>query len=385
MPMAFKKKTGIPFSVLHVIDNLNPGGTEKQCFEIANRTRGEDFSTHLLTLNASGPLLKKFETAGIPVREYHISGGFYRPRSLLQIWRIAQYMRKEKFDIVQTYGFYSSIPGILSAKIAHVPVVIAGKRDMNEVLPRHSIFAEKWVWRFSDAIVVNAKRIKDYLVHSEKIENEKIKVIYNGVDVHETDNDSCRSQEPGSVVVGMVANFREQKDHATYLEAAKIVIEKKAGVRFVLIGSGPRETEMKEYSKRLGLDGSVTFLGRQTGQELYAAMQQLSVSVLVSFNEGVPNVLLESMALGIPIIGNPSGGIPEIIEDGVNGFLIPYKRPDLLAEKILYLLSHSKSAEEMGRAGQEKAMKEFSYSTMSERFRQLYQQLLEGKGCRRLP
>lgn len=383
MTFESERTKGCAVSVLHVIDNLNPGGTENQCFQIANRTRGQYLSTHLLTLNASGPLLKTFEVAGIPVCEYPISGGFYRPRSLVQILRIAQYMKRQEFDVVQTYGFYSSIPGVLAARIARIPVIIAGKRDMNEVLPRINLLAEKWVWRFSHLIVVNAKRIRDHLIRSEKIAAEKIRVIYNGVDVPNNEIGVRKSLDPGHLAVGMVANFREQKDHATYLEAARLVNEKQGGVQFILIGSGPREEEMKQYSEKLGLNGVVTFLGRQTGQALYDTMTKFSISVLVSYNEGVPNVLLESMALGIPVIGNPSGGIPEIIDDGSNGFLVPYKRPDLLAEKILFLIRHLKSAERMGNAGKEKALREFSYLKMSQEFNNLYRELLERKGsCR---
>ncbi len=336
--------------ILHIIDSLNIGGTERQCLETVKRMNGAKYNVHLVTLEKKGVLLDEIIEANVPLTEFKISDAFYKPKSLLQIIKLARFMKKNKFHIVQTYGFYSTLPGILAAKLAGVPVTIAAKRDMSELISRFQKNVEKVLWRFCDKIVVNAKGIMNYLIDKEGIQKEKIITIYNGVDLEQFDSQSENiGDQPVTVIVGMVANFRPQKDHSSFLKAAEIVLKEKNDVEFALIGSGVFEDKMKEYAQQLSIQNNVNFYGKKTAKELYDVAKQFTISVLASTNEGTPNVILEAMALGIPVIANPSGGVSELIEDGINGYLFPYKRADLLAEKIIYLLDNRNIAKEMGR------------------------------------
>lgn len=365
--------------ILHVIDSLKIGGTERQCVEIAKRINGGKYNVQLVTLEKKGALLQAVIDAQIPLTEFKISGAFYQPKSILQIIRLALFMKKKKFHIVQTYGFYSTVPGVIAARIARVPVVISGKRDMNELLSRGKIRVEKFLWKFCDKIIVNAKRIQDYLITKENIPIGKIKVIYNVVDIKnemKTSEMRCHSKIN---IVGMVANFREQKDHKTFLDAAVIVRKMKPDVRFALVGSGPLEDKVKGLANDLGLFESITFHGWKSGKELFDVMGTFSITVLSSFNEGMPNVILESMALGIPVIANPSGGVPELIEDGVSGYLFQYKRPDILAEKINYLLDNKNILLEIGYRAREIVKSRFSSQQTIKSFKSLYVELLSSK------
>jgi glycosyltransferase involved in cell wall biosynthesis len=365
--------------ILQVIDSLNVGGTERQCVEIAQRINSGSFTMHLVTLDKDGPLYPVLIKTGIPLTEFKMSRGFYHPKSILQILRLASFIRREKFHIVQTYGFYSTVPGVIAAKLARVPIVIASKRDMGEFLPRIKIKTEKILWRFCDKIVVNANRIKDYLISEEKIPEGKITVIYNGVDLRKYVHESEIGYTSKTNIVGMIANFRQQKDHRTFLDGAERVLKERLDVRFSLVGSGPFEDEMKRYARHIGVQDGVVFHGRRTGKELYDILRSFTISVLSSTNEGMPNAILESMAFGIPVIANPSGGIPELIEDGVTGFIFPSKRPDILAEKIIYLLNNKKIAEEIGKCGQSKVEQKFNYSLMCSQYKKLYETLKNHK------
>jgi glycosyltransferase involved in cell wall biosynthesis len=364
-----------PIRILHIISSLNIGGTEKQCVEIVKRINGSRYKAYLVTFNKDGPLHDELIETGVPWKEFKISDRFYHPKSLLQILRLASFMRKERFRLVQTYGFYSTIPGIIAAKIARVPAVIAGKRDMNEFLTKPKIKAEKILWRFCDKIVVNANKIRDYLISEEGVPEDKIEVIYNGVDLKKYIQYSEMNYHFKEPIVGMIANFRKQKDHNTFLKAATIVLKKKKYVSFLLLGSGRFENEMMKYARSLGILDSVIFCGRKTGKELYAVLRRFTISVLSSTNEGMPNAILESMAFGIPVIANPSGGVPELVEDGVTGYLFPYKRPDILAEKIIYLLNNKKIVVEMGKNGRRKVEQKFNYSLICRRYEELYDKL----------
>ncbi len=370
--------------LLHVIDSLNMGGTEKQCVELVRRIDQEKFTVCLATFNKNGPLLDEITASGIPLKEFEISGGFYHPKSLIQIFKLASFMRKAGFDIVQTYGFYSTVPGVIAAKLARVPVIIAAKRELSEMLSRRKMNLEKFLWNFCAAIVVNADRIKEHLRDYEGMTKKKIITIYNGVDLNgypDVRRDEYLSRPD---TVGMVANFRDQKDHQTFLEAASLVLREKPGVRFFLVGTGPLEEEMKKYAKDLGIGRSVTFHGRKIGRELYEIVNQFTISVLVATNEGTPNAVLEAMALALPVVANPSGGIPEAVEDSVTGFLVPYKKPEILKNKLLYLIQHKEAARRMGETGRKKAEEKYNYDLMCSKYEELYEEVLGKQNiCRR--
>jgi glycosyltransferase involved in cell wall biosynthesis len=365
-----------PIRILHIIDTLNAGGTEKQCVKIIKGTNKDKFEVQMVTFNRNGPLFHDLEKEGIQVNEFRITRGYYTLTSILQILRLARFIRKGEFHIVQTYGFYSTIPGVLAAKIARVPVVLSGKRDMNEMLPRHKVVVEKLFWRFCDRIVVNAKKIRDYLICDEGISREKIELIYNGVDLNYCGKFTQMDYHSKANIIGMIANFRKQKDHSTFLIAAANILKDKPDARFVLVGSGPSQDEIKNLAKRLGINDNITFKGTKIGKELHEILNSFTISVLSSTNEGVPNVILESLALGIPVIANPSGGVPEVIEDGLTGYIVPYKRPDILAEKIIYLIDNKDVAMKLGARGREIVTRAFSTKKMLDSFDDLCSNLV---------
>lgn len=365
--------------ILLVIDSLNLGGTEKQCFEIARGLDKERFEVELVTLDKGGPLLRSYVGGGIPVHECKISGGFYRLRSLLQILRLRSFIRKGNYHVVQTHGFFSTVPGVVAARAAPLPpVILAGKRDLNELLPRKKAWVEKRLWNLCDGVVVNAAAVRDRLVRRERVDSGQIFVIPNGLDPGYLESGTT-SAECGPFIVGMVGNFRLQKDHRTFLDSAALVLRTHPTARFVCVGDGPTRKSMEEYAESIGVRGSVTFTGRKEGVELVALRKSFTVSVLASRNEGMPNVVMESMALGVPVVANPSGGVEELIEDGETGFLFPYRRPDLLAGRILFLLAHPAALKAMGERARRKMQEGFTMTHMIRRYEDLYGSLTRAK------
>jgi glycosyltransferase involved in cell wall biosynthesis len=364
--------------VLLVIDNLNLGGTEKQCFEIARGLNRERFDARVVALNKEGPLSRNYAEERIPLYEYRISRGFYRPRSFLQILRLMFFFRKESFHVVQTHGFYSTVPGVMAAKAAKVPVVLAAKRDLNEFLSRKQVWVEKSLWRFCDRIIVNARAVKGQMTTRERVAAKSIVVIPNGLDSRYFEA-KPRQGENGEILIGMVANFREQKDHRTFLDSAALILKQYPSARFVCVGNGPTQPAMEAYAGCVGVSDSVTFPGRIEGAELVALRSRFTITVLASTNEGMPNVVMESMALGVPVVANPSGGVGELVEDGITGFLFPYKRSDVLSEKILFLLSNPAIRRTMGETSRHRMQEGFTVDRMIRRYEDLYVSLYQRK------
>jgi glycosyltransferase involved in cell wall biosynthesis len=360
--------------VLHVIDSLSPGGTEKQCLDLVRGLSSVGVENAVFYFK-TGSLLAELTKLGIPVRTLPL-GSFPSGWFPFRVIRLACAIRRCAPDVVQTYGFYSNLPGLLAALFAGVPVRIAGRRELGEYPPLAQRRGDRWVWRLSHRVIANSEAVRQRLIGHERVAPGKVVVIRNGIDLRHWPFPDHPMGGNGEAVVGMVAHFREEKDHATFLRAAREILEVVPSARFCLIGSGPLEAVIRECAHRLGITAQLEFLGRLGGQALQAAVRQFRVSVLTSKSEGLPNVVLESMAAGRPVIATAVGGIPELIEDGVTGFLVPPEDPMSLAERIVCLLKEPSLARSMGERGRQKVEGEFTIERMVGQFHGLYRDLL---------
>jgi glycosyltransferase involved in cell wall biosynthesis len=159
--------------------------------------------------------------------------------------------------------------------------------------------------------------------------------------------------------VGILAVFRPEKDHATFLRAARIVADRIPEARFVLAGDGPGREELEALTRELGLEERVVFAGLRSDVE--DVLASLDVVVLSSFTiECFPYAILEAMAMGVPAVCTAVGGLPEMIEDGVTGRLVPPKDPAALAEGIIDVLSDEDRRRAMGVAARERLERNFT-------------------------
>src|SRR6266540_6961296 len=122
-----------PVKVLHIIDSLNVGGTENRCLEIVEGLDRRPFSCHLIYLDGGGPLKERLKSLQVPHQEIRVPS-VKSPLFLREVGKLYNYMKCHGIKVVQTYGFYSNIPGILAARIASVPVIVASRRDMGQLL-----------------------------------------------------------------------------------------------------------------------------------------------------------------------------------------------------------------------------------------------------------
>jgi len=174
-------------------------------------------------------------------------------------------------------------------------------------------------------------------------------------------------------VVGSVANFKAAKDHATLLRAAAQVRRAVPSVRFVLVGQGPLEAETRRLAGELGLDGTVVFAGFRTdATRLMAAFDAFALS---STYEGLPIALIEAMATGCPAVVTRVGGTPEVVADGVHGFLVPPRDPAALAARLTRLLQDPSLRDGLGAAAAARAQ-DFDIRKAVRRMEQVYARLL---------
>ena len=226
---------------------------------------------------------------------------------------------------------------------------------------------------------MNSKAVREDVIHRDHVRPSKLVLIYNGVDraPFESALDQrlqtrrglgIGEQDKAVIVVG---NLIPYKGHADLIEAAGKVIHHVPDVRFIIVGEdrGIRH-DLEKKTDRMGMTEYIKFLGRRDDVPHLLAASDLSV--LPSHEEGFSNVILESMAAGLPVVATSAGGNGEGVEDGVTGWLVPPKDPDALAEKIMDLLRDPDRARAWGKRGRKRVGDYFSVDRMVQSHLELY-------------
>ncbi|MGH3072982.1 MAG: glycosyltransferase family 4 protein, partial [Gaiellaceae bacterium] len=179
--------------------------------------------------------------------------------------------------------------------------------------------------------------------------------------------------DDASLVIGAVGRLAPVKGHASFLDAAKLIVQEEPRARFLLVGNGPLQRQLRAQAAQLGLSDACLFLGDRA--DVYDLVAAMDVFVLPSLNEGIPMALLEAMALNRPVVATDVGGVPEVLEDGVTGLVAEPGRPGGLARGIAALLGDAERAAGMGRAGRDVARERFSREQMAAATAEIYERI----------
>jgi len=375
--------------LLKFVTLFGVGGTERQMVTLASGLDASRFHLHLACLRRTGELLDRMEILRTaPPVEYGITnlynGGAFRERL-----RFAAYLRRHRIQIVHTYSFYPNVFAIAAARLVRTPVVIASIRDMGVYLTPLQLRVQRAVCRLAHRIVVNADAVKQWLV-ADGYDEGKITVIPNGVDLarfrQPADGSGLRRElglPEGCPLVAVVSRLSPSKGLEDFLRAAAILEAGHPTARFLVVGQAAPADEgyrqrLAACVGRLGLEGRVVFTGLRL--DVPEILSQVSVSVLPSHSEGLSNVLLESMAAGVPVVATRVGGAAEAVEDGVTGLLVEPKEPGALAQGIDRLLRNGELARRYGCAGQRRMMERYGFDTVIQKTERLYQSLLKERG-----
>lgn len=339
------------------------------------------FDVHVACLQREGPLYGEMASCGLPLTSYPIKG-FLRPSTLRQQLRFAAYLKHEAIDIVHAYGFYPIVFSVPVARLAGSQVVLASIRDSGDPWTRAQRLVQMCASRMAHCILVNATAVRARL-RAEGHARRAIAVIRNGVDVDRfaprPADEALRSTlglPPRAPLVVAVSRLNPMKGIDDYLKAIALLAGRYAQARFVIVGDGASRRELEKQAHRLGLAGRVVFTG--TRLDVAAILSQATISVAPSLSEGLSNVVLESMAAGVPVVATRVGGTPEILDDGVTGLLVPPCDASALAGAIGRLLGNEALARRLGEAARARAVNRFSMHHMVRQTEGLYRALLQG-------
>lgn len=300
-------------------------------------------------------------------------------------------MRKERYTIVHSHNSKAGFLSRLAAKIAGVPVIVHTIHGFAfheyERPPCRILFIllERLAARFAGRLITVSTPLKEWGLQLKIGKDKKYIVIPDGIEMERFNvrmDLNKKKQElginPQDLVVGMVAKLWDGKGHYTILKAAPAIIKAVGNVKFLFVGEGYLRQDLERIVYEKGLEDYIIFTGfRNDIPELTAIFD---VAVLVSFFEGLGRALLEAMVLEKPVVATNVGGIPEIVKDGVNGFLVPPENSHQLAGAIIRLLRDESLRKRMGREGRKMINERFLAEKMVGDIIGVYEELLEKKG-----
>lgn len=373
----------LPFSekikIVLVIDLLGTGGAERQLIELVKNIDREKFEISVVSLSTEKTdLLSELIENNIEVKLIDQWGKICIPTFI----NLYKFIKLKRPDIVHTYLFTASLYGRIVARLAGVPFVISSERSTEVWKKKSYIITDYILSKFTNRIIVNAKAIKEMLIKREKIPAKKIQVIYNGLDLNRLISKETNIEEikkklnifNGNKIIGIVGRLTKEKDHITFLRAAKIISDYYDNANFLVVGGGDLRGELEGYASVLGISNKVIFTGKTNN--VAETLRAIDVFVSTSLYEGCSNAILEAMASGLPVVATKVGGNPEIVNDGLTGILVPPRNPDLLAEAVLSLLNNPELRKTMGKNGRERIESDFILSKMVSNTEGVYESLV---------
>ena len=293
------------------------------------------------------------------------------------IGRLRQIIAREQPDIVHLHSRRGAdVLGGIAARLAHTKVVLTRRVDNHE-----SSLQVRLKYRLFDKVIAISGGIRNILI-SEGVPAEKVVCVRSAIDIKQyglSCADTWFRKEFGLAqdvrVIGMVAQFIERKGHRYLLQAIPGILSKYPRVKFILFGKGPLEEGIRAMALAAGMQSSLLFAGFRN--DLERVLPCLYAIVHPAEMEGLGVALLQAAACRVPLVGTDTGGIPEIVIDGVDGYLIPPRSPQAIAAAVLKLLDDPVKARAMGEAARAIVEKEFSIDAMVAGNLGVYRELMD--------
>jgi glycosyltransferase involved in cell wall biosynthesis len=348
-----------------VIGQLTVGGAERQVWELVRRLDRRYVPTVYCLADTHAPLAGDLARLGVAVRTVG-SPGVGRVR------RLAQLLRTDQIDLVHAWLFIAN-GYALGAKLcgARQPLITSARNC--KVQGRMSRLVNALAFRCSRAIVANSQDVAAYIVREYRAPQARIRVIQNGVDVERfrPAGESGADRRGPIVTVGRLVM---QKNHDMFLRAAAMLAQKEPNARFTIVGDGPLRRTLEAQARQLRISDRVTFAGERS--DVDEILRGASLFWLTSRWEGMPNVVLEAMASGVPVIATDVGGTREVIRAGVDGFVVGDQDEEAFVRLSRDLLREEARRRQFGAAARARA-EEFSAARMVQMLSALYEEVLE--------
>ncbi|MDX9981002.1 MAG: glycosyltransferase family 4 protein [Lentisphaeria bacterium] len=382
-----------PMRICHIITRMIVGGAQENTLLTCRDHLEKGHQVVLVTGPTAGPEGKLLQKQPLPGLEIVEIPDLVRELAPLADWRACRDLRKlfreRRFDVVHTHSSKAGIVGRIAAWKERVPVVVHTVHGQAfhpyQAAWRNQLYilAERYAARRCHRIYAVAQAMIDQCVAARVAPPEKYQVVYSGMDMAAFAN---ARPEPAlraalglpedALVVGKVARLFELKGHEYLVQAAPAIVARFPQVRFLLVGDGNLRGELEAEIARLGLAEHFVFAGLVPPADVCRYTALMDVLVHLSLREGLPRTVVQGLASGVPAVGFPLDGTPEVILEGRTGLLCPTGDAAAVAAAVNALLGNPERRRAMGAAGRELVLERFSWQRMGDVLEAEYRRLL---------
>jgi len=363
--------------ILHVNTHVNIGGIGQYIVSLTKVLRRK--GVECFVASSGGDLRAELIRSDIRHIHLDIDTKFeFGPKVFCAASSLAQVIKDEKIDLLHAHTRVSQVVSSLASQSAAIKYITTCHGYFKPRLSRRLF--DTW----GEKVVAISDAVSKHLKNDFKVKAKRIEVIYNGVDVnrfskiYSADEISRAKRSLGlhskCKVVGTMGRLSSVKGQKFLIEAMKEVRSKTSDVQCLIIGSGPEEAALKSQAKSLGVEDRVVFTGAAY-MDIALYLSCMDVFVLPSIKEGLGLALLEAMSSGRPCIASATGGICDIVKDGINGILTPVADTPAIASAILKILSNSALAEDIATHARDFVKNKFSIDVMADKMIDLYERV----------
>lgn len=376
------------YKIAYVLTPIEFGGAEKVSLNFLENVDRNRFDISPIILirpwenfNLFIEKIKKenyrYVTIPVAVKPLNEGKDYFRVIRCFKI--LVSFLRKHKYDIIHSNGYFADILGVPAAKIFGIPHVSTchGYIATNRNLVIYNAL-DRFFLRFSTKIIAVSDSIKIALINSG-VKESRIEVIKNAVP---TDIDSVlfakNRQEirhllgidDNDFVVGYIGRLSEEKGVKYLIEACRVLYKSGVNLKVLIIGDGHQKLELQQLVEESGLRDEIIFVGFQKEMENWLPV--IDLFVLPSLTEGTPMALLEAMAFGIPVVASSVGGVPHVINSGENGLLVSPAKIDEIVNAIIVLINNKELCNTFLDAGKHTITEKFNIKDWVEKIESLY-------------
>jgi glycosyltransferase involved in cell wall biosynthesis len=370
----------VPINVMHIIDKLGVSGSSIHGVTRAlawwiPRFNADRFRFSICSLRAPEPAGKVLERAGIPVT--FLSKHKLDPTTLTALLDL---IKRESPDILHLHGFGAANFGRLASLITGIPNIVH-EHVVFLKQPAYQTIADACLSPLTSRAIAISAPVYDYMVQMRKIQPDKLETFFYGIPLTEFQAPAADRIEDlrrqlgiadDEQVISTVGRLDTQKGQIYLLKAAALILKKLPNVRFLIVGDGPDREMLERVAAEEGILERVIFTGYR--DDVPALLTISDVFAVPSLFEGGPLTIFEAMNLHKPVVGTPTGLIPDVVRDDETGFIVPCADAEQLAEKLLYLLENPTLAQAMGQRGWQ-VCQEYDISKSVERLGKIYMEM----------